>query len=256
VLRAWLVRASVGLTLVAALVSGEVADADEPPVGRFDPLIAIAPGISREAHLLFDHARADGDQLTLASIRLQYPVLSWLQFSLEVPGVVREPEGEAWTVGVGDVLLSGHARMWAPRDWPAQVDVGLELTMPTGDSSRGLGGSTALRPFVAAGTRLGPLDALGTLSYQWGLDGPIADAEIFQAIVAAGYPTRWIVPFAELVLSKPVRGIHDRRPEVAAVPGLEFFLPGNLSLSIGVQLPLSSARAFDQRVLGFLKWPF
>jgi Putative MetA-pathway of phenol degradation len=218
--------------------------------------VAIAPGIAREAALLFDHGRVDGDRLTLSSIRLQYPVLSWLQFSLEAPGVVREPEAEAWTAGVGDLLLSGQARTWAPHDWPAQVDLGLELTLPTGDASRGLGGSTALRPFVAAGTKLGPLDVVGNVSYQWGLDGPLDGAEIFQAIVAVGYPVGVIVPFAELTVVKPVRGADDLRPQVAAMPGLEIFLPGNLSLSIGVQLPLGSARAFDQRVLGFLKWPF
>jgi hypothetical protein len=253
---AWLARAAVGLAVVAALVSATVAGADEAPHAFFDPLVAIAPGISREANLLFDHARADGDRLTLASIRLQYPVLSWLQFSLEVPAVVREPEAEAWTAGVGDLVLSGQARTWAPRDWPAQVDLGLELTLPTGDASRGLGGSTALRPFVAAGTRLGPLDVVGNVSYQWGLDGPLDAAEIFQTIVAVGYPVRRVVPFAELTVVKPVRGIGDLRPQLTAVPGVEIFLPGNLSLSIGVQLPLGSARAFDQRVLGLLKWPF
>jgi hypothetical protein len=252
----WLVRVAVGLALVAALVSATVAGADEQPVAFFDPLLTIAPGIAREANLLFDHARADGDRLTLASVRLQYPVAPWLQFSLEVPAALRETDAEAWTAGIGDVLLSGQARTWAPRDWPAQVDLGLELTLPTGDSSRGLGGSTALRPFVAAGTKAGPLELIGNLSYQWGLDGPLDGAEAFQAIVAVGYPLRSIVPFAELTVVKPVRGTDDLRPQVAAVPGLEIFLPGNLSLSIGVQLPLGSARAFDQRVLGFLKWPF
>jgi hypothetical protein len=40
------------------------------------------------------------------------------------------------------------------------------------------------------------------------------------------------------------------------VPGFEIFLPRSITLSIGVQLPLGRARAFDQRVLGFLKLPF
>lgn len=53
-----------------------------------------------------------------------------------------------------------------------------------------------------------------------------------------------------------MRGLDDLRPQVAVLPGFELFLPGNVSLSVGVQLPLGPARAFDQRVLGFLKWPF
>ena len=55
---------------------------------------------------------------------------------------------------------------------------------------------------------------------------------------------------------KPVLGDGDGRPQVTVLPGIELFLPGQLSLSVGVQLPLGSARAFDQRVLAFFKWPF
>ena len=48
----------------------------------------------------------------------------------------------------------------------------------------------------------------------------------------------------------------DQRSQLYVLPGLEIFLPWNLSLSAGVQLPLTSARFFEQRVLGFLKWQF
>lgn len=74
--------------------------------------------------------------------------------------------------------------------------------------------------------------------------------------MAVGYPTRWIAPFTELTLTKPVRGAPDLRPQVAVGPGFEIFLPRSITLSIGVQLALGQARVFDQRVLGFLKLPF
>jgi hypothetical protein len=237
----------------AANVAAEPA-ANDPPA-FFDPLAATAPGITREVGLLFDHTRSPDARLTMPSLWLQLPVSSWLQFSIEMPVVLLEPSEGSATVGAGDLRLAGQAMVWTPRAWPVEVDLGLELTLPSG-SSNVLAGSTALRPFAAAGVKLGPLDVIGNLSYQWGLDGPLADSELFQVAVAGGYRVRWIAPFAELTLLKAVRGLEDPRPQVSVLPGVEFFLPWNLSLSVGVQLPLGPARFFDQRVLGFLKWQF
>ena len=88
------------------------------------------------------------------------------------------------------------------------------------------------------------------------LGGPAAYSELFRFSVAGAYRVRWLAPFAELTLLKAVRGLDELRPQVSVLPGVEFFLPWNLSVSIGVELPLGPARFFDQRVLGLLKWPF
>ena len=237
----------------AANVAAEPA-ANDPPA-FFDPLATTAPGITREVGLLFDHTRSPDARLTAPSLRLQLPVSSWLQFSIEMPVVLFEPSEGSTSVGAGDLLLAGQAMVWMPRAWPGEVDLGLELTLPSG-SSKVLAGSTALRPFAAVGVKLGPVDVIGNLSYQWVLDGPLAYSELFQVTVAGGYRVRWIAPFAELTLLKAVRGPEDLRPQVSVLPGVEFFLPWNLSLSVGVQLTLGPARFFDQRVLSLLKWQF
>lgn len=251
----------LGCALAVAIYgpSGIAPVVAEPTAGDppefFDPLATITPGITREVGLLFDHIRGADGRLTVPSMRLQLPVLTWLQLSLEMPVVVFEPSDGPASVGAGDLLLTGQAMVWVPRAWPAEVDLGLELTLPSG-SSNVLAGSTALRPFAAAGTKLGSFDVIGNLSYQWGFDGPLASSQLFQVTVATGYRVRWIAPFAELTLLKPVRGPDDRRPQVSVLPGVELFLPWRLSLSVGVQLPLGPARFFEQRVLGFLKWQF
>ena len=244
-----------GIALVIQSLAGAPALAGDEPPAFFDPLVTISPGITREVDVLFDHARGAGGRLTQPSLRLQYPVLPWLQWSLEAPVVVWDPDGDASRVGMGDLLLSGQARVWVPRAWPAEIDVGFELTLPSG-SSDVLAGSTAVRPFAIAGTKLGPLDLIGNVSYHWMTAGPFAGTERLQVVFAAGYPAGRIAPFTELVLVKPVRGEDDLRPQVSLVGGLELFLPRNLSLSLGVQVPIGQARAFDQRVLGFFKWPF
>ena len=228
--------------------------ADAPP-GFFDPVVTISPGINREVNGLFDHVRDAGTTLTQASARLQYPLTSWMQLSVEMPVTFLDPESGSGRTNAGDLIVGGQVNLWTARVWPAQVDAGIEVTLPTG-SPEVLAGSTAVRSFVAAGTKLGPLDLIGNISYFWGIDGRVADTQLFQPSVAAAYPLRWIAPFAELVVLKPVRGDGDGRPQVTVLPGIEVFLPGQLSLSVGVQLPLGSARAFDQRVLAFFKWPF
>lgn len=245
----------VAVAVVLAALSSSAALAADDPRPFFDPLVTITPGISREVDVLFDHIRTSSSRVTQPSLRLQYPVQPWLQLALEMPAVFFDREPGSSTTAAGDLLLTGQALVWAPRDNPVEIDLGLELTLPTGDPDL-LGGSIALRPFAAAGIKFGRFDVVGNLSYQWIVAGPLAGNEIFQTTLAAGYITHLITPFAELTLTKPVRGPVDHRPQVAVAPGIEIYLPRSITLSIGVQLPLGPARAFDQQVLGFLKVPF
>jgi hypothetical protein len=246
---------AVALVLLTLVSTPDAEPGRATPPAFFDPVVTIAPGITRELALLAEHTRDGDSRRTQASIRLQYPLLSWAQLSLEMPVVVADLGGESPTTGAGDLIVGGQAMMWTAGTWPLEVDLGFELTLPTGGSDV-LAGSTALRPFLAAGTKLGPLDLIGNLSYEWALGGTFSGTQLFQATAAVGYPTRWIAPFVELSVVKPVRGSDELRPQTAVLPGIELFLPWKLSLSVGVQLPLGPARFFDQRVFGFLKRPF
>jgi len=246
---------TIGLGL-AALLPAAVARAADGPPAFFDPLVTDAPGISREFGVLFEHVRQTDSRLTQPSVRLQYPVLSWIQFSLEVPIAFRDHDEGSSASGISDLLVVGLARVFAPTDWPVEIDVGLGVTLPTGDSEVVGGATTAVRPFLAAGIKLGPVDVLGSLGYQWTADGPSGHGHAVQAAIAVGRPVGWITPFVELSVLSQVSGADDRRPQVTVAPGVELYATRNLSLSLGVQLPLSSARGFEQRVLGFCRWAF
>jgi len=246
---------AVALVLLTLVGTPDAEPGRATPPAFFDPVVTITPGITRELALLAEHTRDGDSRRTQASIRLQYPLLSWVHLSLEMPVVVADLGGESPTTwrrrphrgGTGNGVDRGHVACGGRP--------GFELTLPTGGSDV-LAGSTALRPFVAAGTKLGPLDLIGNLSYEWALGGTFSGTQLFQATAAVGYPTRWIAPFVELSVVKPVRGSDELRPQTAVLPGIELFLPWKLSLSVGVQLPLGPARFFDQRVFGFLKRPF
>ena len=246
---------AAGALIIALAIPARAQDRIDPEPGFFDPLVTLAPGISRELDLLFDHTRAGHERFTLMSLKLQYPVLSWLQFSVEMPALVLDPDRGESAAGAGDLVVVGQAAVLKTRPGTAELDIGVELTLPTGSASL-LGGSTAVRPFVSGAIKIGPLDLIANLSHQWVVDGPVSGIQLFQANAALGYPLARVTPFVELSLIQPVQRVDDDRAQLYVLPGLELFLPWNLSVSVGVQLPLTSARFFEQRVLGLLKWQF
>lgn len=246
---------AVGVLLLALAMPARAHDRNDTEPSFFDPLVTLAPGISRELDLLFDHARAGNERFTLMSAKLQYPVLSWLQFSVEMPAVVLDPDMGESATGAGDLVVVGQAAVLKSRREKVELDVGVELTLPTG-SAHLLAGSTAVRPFISGAIGLGAFELIANLSHQWVVAGPVAGVQLFHANAALGYPLDRITPFVELSLIQPVQRMGDHRPQLYVLPGLEVFMPWNLSLSVGVQLPLTSARFFEQRVLGFLKWQF
>src|SRR4030095_38321 len=132
------------LAVVAPARAREGGDA-EPTF--FDPVVTLAPGISRELDFLLDHARAGNERLTSVSVKLQYPGLSWLQFSLEMPVLIRHLDPGDSATGAGDLVLAGEVAVLKARHGKIQLDVGVELTLPTGSTSN-LAGSTALEPFA------------------------------------------------------------------------------------------------------------
>src|SRR5262245_20421443 len=231
----WLTKVSCGLALAVAVSWGPQARATEPdnsPPSFFDAVASISPGIIREIDILLDH-------VSQLSARLQVPLLSWFQVTLEVPALLRESDVDGTRAGAGDTVLGAQAMVWTQRDWPVEIEAGLELTLPTGSGSLPAG-STAVRPFVAAGVKVGPLDVIGNMSYQWLVAGPVARSELFERSLAVAYLLRSVAPFAELTIVKPTRGFEDLRPQVGVIPGIEIILPWSLSLSAGVQVPVGA----------------
>jgi hypothetical protein len=261
-------RTPLALAVLAVILSAHTAvcaQSGSDPEGDldfFDPVVTISPGISREAGLTLDHIKLRDGTFTQLTVQLQYPVLPWLQFILQLPVAVSDPSGPEFDAGVGDINLVAQASVWKSLEWMAEVDLGLAMGLPSGSGSI-LAGSTSIQPFAVGGIALGPVNILADLRYTWAVAGPVAGLELFQANAAAGYAVgeltrvvRDLTPFLEVNLIKPVRGIDDVRPQLFVVPGLEIYLPWQLSISAGVQLPIIGPRVFDYRVLTFVKWEF
>jgi hypothetical protein len=263
VLRALSVQfALAGLAVLLSMSATSAQNESVQDIDFFDPVVTNSPGISREAGFTFDHINLFDGRFTQFSFKLQYPVLSWLQLILEVPLALSDPSGPAFDSGVGDINLVAQARVWVSPAWQAEADLGLAMGLPSG-SGNILAGSTAIQPFAVGGINLGPVNVIGDLRYTWAVAGTAAGLQLFQANVAAGYVinelgrvVRGLTPFLEVNLIKPVRGVDELRPQLFVLPGLEVYLPWNLSISAGVQIPILGPRLIDYRLLTFVKWEF
>jgi hypothetical protein len=180
--------------------------------------------------------------------------LSWrfgrrFSVSLEVPVVYLSPRDGPDVAGIGDLALDGKYRVFQSVEHAALAAVGLELGLPTGSEHRGLGGSTALTPYVTAGIGLRSIDLIGEVAYTWIVDGADSGLQSLQVNLAAAY-TGWrrVTPLLELNLVTQTRGAN--RPEededepdllgktqVYLTPGVVFKLPRRTSLRGGVQIP-------------------
>jgi len=234
----------------------------EPNLTFIYPLLTRRPVIERELELKLEHAKGLGAQETEAAAALEWPLLPRLQIELEVPFVVNAPDDAPTLAGFGDVTLEAKLQVWKSVQYRTLGALGLEQRFPTGSSARGLGGAHSLEPFLTAGIALGPFDLLGEVAYEWVLNGEERPREQdFTARLALGYPVSWwLRPLLELVTVTQTRGpatpagetalLH--KTQVSLVPGFNIRPRPGMTVRVGVEVPVTTAKAFDYRLLSAL----
>src|SRR5262249_52029260 len=199
--------------------------------------------------------------------------LSWrfgrpFEVSLQVPFVYLSPPDSPDVAGLGDIALDFKFRAFQSGEHASLLSVGFELGLPTGSEHRGLGGSTAVTPYVTAGIGLGPVDLIGEINYGWIVDGADSGSQSLQVNLAAAY-TGWrrVTPLLELNLVTRTRGSDSReedaeepdlvgRTQGYLTPGVIVKLPRRTSVRGGVQIPLTSAKDFDYRITAIFNGEF
>jgi hypothetical protein len=253
----------VAVPACAAVPVSAAAD-EEPDIEFFYPVVTRRPVIERELEITTRYEKSGASKLVESALGLEWPVVPWWQIELEVPLVINLPGDSPSTAGVGDIAIENKLRLWKSVEHGVLVAGGVELTLPSGSARRGLGGELALEPFLTAGIALDHFDLLGSLAYEWRLNGPDRPREQeFSANVALAYRlSRWFTPFLEanLVLLTTGPRTDDPtlvgRPQLYLTPGFNVRpLPG-VTLRAGVQLPVTSARELDYAVHAGLIWEF
>ena len=251
--------AAAGLVLV--MCCGAVpayAQYEEPNITFFYPLVTRRPIIERELEFKLNHTKGLDARETAATTAVEWPILPRLQFEVEVPFVVLDPDAGKTVAGFGDLELQLKYQVFKSVQYRALVAFGLEYKLPSGSRSRGLGGEHAIEPFLTAGIALGPFDLIGEVAYEWVLNGDEHPREQeFTARLAVAYPaSRWFTPLLELVTVTQTRGPADEplhhKAQVYLVPGFNIRPRPGWTLRAGVEVPVTTAKDFDYRFLGAL----
>ncbi len=221
-------------------------------------------------------------------------VTDWLQLSATLPYQVRDvraPDtGSTESQDLGDV--STEVLVTFLKDAARQLAVagGVDLGLPTGSIQDGTGGQWTLTPFLGAGKLVGPVQLMADVSYQNDFraapDGGTPERKLlYNLAVGSLLFDSQLFPFLEvngayaftglpairhrgqLYLSPGVRvspagwlaALAEPRPaassEQADAPGGKPWWQ-RLSLAVGAQFPLTSAREFEWALTSALKLDF
>jgi len=252
---------AIGLVLlVCSAVTPAYAQYAEPNITFFYPLVTWRPIVERELEFKLDYTKGLEEREIEATAALEFPILLRLQFEIEVPFIVLNPDEGKVVAGFGDIELQAKYQVFKSVQHRALVAFGLESKLASGSNSRGLGGEYAIEPFLTAGIALGPFDLIGEVAYEWILNGDEHPREQeFTARLAIGYPvSRWFTPLLELVTVTTTRGPADdeegllHKTQVYLVPGVNIRPRPGMTFRAGFQVPLTTAKAFDYQFLSAL----
>jgi hypothetical protein len=248
--------AAVGLVLLVCCAAAPAyAQYDEPDITFFYPLVTRRPIIERELEFKLMHTKGLDARETEATLAIEWAILPRLQFEVEIPFTFLDPDEGKVVAGFGDIELQAKLQVFKSVQYRTLVAFGLEYKLPSGSRARGLGGEHALEPFLTAGIALGPFDLIGEVAYEWLLNGDERPREQeFTARLAIAYPaSRWFTPLLELVTVTKTRGPADdeeallHKTQVYLVPGFNIRPRPGVTFRAGVQVPVTTAKAFDYR---------
>ena len=175
------------------------------------------------------------------------------QVEVSVPWQMNVPDSVTASTGLGDVSLGAKYVLHADRASTRIFSGAVEVKMPSGSESRGLGGgTTVLEPSLLAGFALRHF----TLQTQLKLEVPIKGAgeatELIYNIHAgrdfSGLPSAWS-------LGVELNGVDDR---LALTPQLRKGLTktGALAAAWGVRIPVVNRQHQQMQWVGYLLWEY
>ena len=273
-----IVAAALGAMALTGLAHlARAQDVEQPIIELFDPLVTRNPTPERELELNVEYEKGDEGKEVEVEVELSWRFGERFEASIEVPVLFLMPRQGSDESGLGDITLGGKVLVFQSTDQPALVTLGVELGLPTGSESRGLGGSFSFTPYVTAGIGLGPIDFIGDIGYTWVLDGPDDGAETFAVNLAVAYKGwRQVVPMLEVSFVTQTTGANGAnggdeegeegenhlvgKTQVYLTPGVIVrslsWMPAGTSFRGGVQIGLTHDREFDYRVLASFSWEF
>ncbi len=201
---------------------------------------------------------------------LQYAPIPAFGIKLAVPATVREPRAHEPTVGgIGDVSVMAKYAPLMLAERQLAVSGGIKLTLPTGSEKRDLGGQLAVTPFLAVGKGLAAFSLQADAGYTWQLNRPRAieadeedapplrpdrEEQITANLTGTYSPHSRLSLILELNTVTIMSGDEtlNERVQLYITPGLSVDPATGWNLRAGIQVPVSSAQAFDYNLIVIL----
>ncbi len=201
---------------------------------------------------------------------LQYAPIPAFGIKLAVPATVREPRAHEPTVGgIGDVSVMAKYAPLMLAERQLAVSGGIKLTLPTGSEKRDLGGQLAVTPFLAVGKGLAAFSLQADAGYTWQLNRPRAieadeedapplrpdrEEQITANLTGTYSPHSRLSLILELNTVTIMSGDEtlNERVQLYITPGISVDPATGWNLRAGIQVPVSSARAFDYNLVVIL----
>lgn len=161
--------------------------------------------------------------------------------------------------GLGDVELS--AKYVFLHDYSALTILsgGVELGVPTGETSLGLGSGTwKASPFLAAGKGFEDFTLQASMKLEMPLESHQGEAELFYNLAFTLPLTKEKQGFYPMLEANGVTNVEDGTSQLFVTPQLYLGLVkrGHIAFSLGGQIPVAGERPFDYRLLGFFLWEY
>jgi hypothetical protein len=247
---------------VCLLLSQSAVIAAEDRVDFFHALILRRPVMEHEVETQVRGASGGSGHEVGVTTAIDVRLVRRRQIEVAVPFLLSAPSNEPTTAGVSDIVVENKFLLFESLPHRVLVASGLDVTVPSGDSTRHLGGHMAVSPFLTAGVALGRFEVLADAGYRWDVDGLDRGAQQAIGGVAVAMPLgRW-TPFVEattgIELHRASTGVEKALTATRANvgPGLNVNLAPGRTLLFSVELPVTGPRRFDYEVRVGLVWDF
>jgi hypothetical protein len=200
-------------------------------------------------------AEATGESHT-ARFLAEYALRRWASIEASIPFTVRDPDHESSERHLDTVEIALKLASFAFSEQGLLLGGGLELGLPTGDSSKEIGSShiVEVEPFLDFGLKRGDLELTGFLSA--GI--PTNENGDDEADVELGWNASLLYHFysrVELLLEfngeRVFGGEEAGHSSAVVAPGLKLapMRDQKLKIGVGVGLPISNDKDFDALAL-------
>ena len=223
------------------------------------PLVAESP--TPDTKFRFDYAwstldaRESGYTDNLFRIGGEYAFHRSFSIEVEAPLVFTDPNGASSTSSLGNVEVAFKVANYAFEEQGVLLGYGIELGLPTGDASKGIGSDhiVDLEPFFYAALKRGRFEAVGFGIFGIPTNqrpGEEIDTEFGYNLSVLYHVSRRVQGLLEFDGATTLSGA-ETEAATHVTPGLKFrpLARSPLLLGVGLSLPVSGDRSFDARGL-------